>query len=44
VKCASGCTIAVPAISQRMLYYQVKYRDAANNTVASGKLEIVAIP
>ena len=44
VKCASGCTVAVPAISQRMLYYQVKYRDASNNTVATGKLETVAVP
>ena len=44
VKCTSGCTVAVPAISQRMLYYQVKYRDAANNTVATGKIETVAVP
>ena len=42
--CAHGCTIAVPAISQRMLYYQVKYRDASNKTLAVGDMEVIAIP
>ena len=42
--CANGCTIAVPAISQRMLYYQVKYRDASNKTLATGQMEVIAIP
>ena len=31
---ATGCTITIPAISQRILYYQIQYR-AANNTVLS---------
>jgi|GEM_PF-5888855 len=44
VPCANGCTVAIPAISQRMLYYQVKYRDASNRTVATGQLEVVAVP
>jgi hypothetical protein len=42
--CAGGCTVAIPAISQRMLYYQVKYRDASNRTVATGQVETVAVP
>jgi hypothetical protein len=42
--CANGCTIAIPAISQRMLYYQVKYRDASNRTLATGRMEVTAIP
>jgi hypothetical protein len=42
--CGSGCTIAVPAISERMLYYRVKYRDAANRTVATGKMEVMVVP
>jgi hypothetical protein len=41
--CANGCTIAVPAISERMLYYQVKYRDASNKTLATGEMEVVTI-
>ena len=42
--CAAGCTLAIPAISQRMLYYQVKYRDASNKTLATGRMEVIAIP
>ncbi|MCX6629234.1 MAG: hypothetical protein NTW28_16575 [Candidatus Solibacter sp.] len=42
--CANGCSIAIPAISQRVLYYQVKYRDASNGTLATGQIEAVAIP
>jgi hypothetical protein len=44
VPCASGCSVAIPAISQRMLYYQVKYRDASNRTVATSQIETVAVP
>jgi hypothetical protein len=44
VPCASGCTVAIPAISQRILYYQVKYRNAANATVATSQIQTVAIP
>jgi hypothetical protein len=40
--CASGCTIAIPAISQRVLYYQVTYR-AANNTVLSSDPPIAVV-
>jgi hypothetical protein len=42
--CASGCTVAVPAIPQRMLYYQVKYRNSQNQTIATGQIEVVAVP
>jgi hypothetical protein len=44
VPCSNGCSVAIPAISQRMLYYQVKYRDASNRTVATGQIETVAVP
>ena len=42
--CANGCTIALPAISQRVLYYQVLYRDAANQVVATGRTELIVTP
>jgi hypothetical protein len=42
--CATGCSVAIPAISQRILYYQVKYRDASNNTVATSQIQTVAVP
>jgi hypothetical protein len=44
LSCAGGCTVAVPALSQRILYYQVKYRDASNRTLATGQVEVVAVP
>jgi hypothetical protein len=33
--CAIGCTITIPAISQRILYYQILYRDAGNAVLYS---------
>ncbi len=42
--CSTGCTIVIPAISQRMLYYQVKYRDVSNHTKATGRVEVVNVP
>ena len=42
--CASGCTIAIPAISQRVLYYQVKYRAANNTVLAADPLAAVVVP
>jgi hypothetical protein len=44
VQCTSGCSVAIPAISQRVIYYQVKYRDASNNTVATSQIQTVAVP
>ena len=44
VPCANGCSVAIPAISQRLLYYQVKYRDGSNNTVATSEIEVVSVP
>src|SRR5207244_2593015 len=28
--CASGCSVVIPALSQRVVYYQVLYRDSGN--------------
>jgi hypothetical protein len=42
--CSAGCTIALPGISQRILYYQIKYRDVSNQTVATGRVEVIAVP
>ncbi|MGD0015545.1 MAG: hypothetical protein ABSD56_14160, partial [Bryobacteraceae bacterium] len=35
LSCASGCTVVLPAISQRVVYYRVKYRDAANRVIST---------
>lgn len=42
--CAGGCTIAIPAISQRVLYYQVSYRDQSNAVVSASPQQIAAVP
>ena len=43
VACTNGCTISVPAISQRVLYYQVLLRNASNQVVGQMAPEAVAI-
>ena len=42
--CASGCTITIPAISQRILYYQVQYRNASNTVIAADPVSSVIVP
>ena len=42
--CASGCTITIPAISQRILYYRVEYRAANNAVLTAGPLTSVVVP
>ena len=37
--CERGCAIKVPAISQRILYYQVVYDNGV-----TGPIEVVAVP
>jgi hypothetical protein len=42
--CASGCAVAIPALSQRVLYYQVLYRDSHNMAIAQTAKQMVATP
>jgi hypothetical protein len=44
VPCAAGCTVAVPAISQRVLYARGVFRDATRKTVVKGPITVVATP
>jgi hypothetical protein len=44
VPCSTGCTVTLPALSQHMIYYQIKYRNVSNQTVATGQLEVIAVP
>jgi len=41
--CTGGCTIAIPAIPGRVLYYVVEQRDKAGN-VTSGDTQIIVVP
>ncbi|HTX38765.1 MAG TPA: hypothetical protein VME43_27250 [Bryobacteraceae bacterium] len=34
--CAFGCTVAVPAVSQHVVYYRIKFRNASGQVVYTG--------
>jgi hypothetical protein len=34
VPCRSGCTITIPALPGRVVYYRVEARDSAGKTIA----------
>jgi hypothetical protein len=42
--CTAGCTIAIPALSQHVLYYRWKYRDSSGNVVSTSQTTAVAVP
>ena len=44
VECASGCTITVPGISQRVLYYRSRYLDASGQTISTTAASAVVVP
>jgi hypothetical protein len=44
VSCSSGCSVAIPALLQRVVYYRVLYRDSSNNVVAQTRIQIAPAP
>jgi hypothetical protein len=42
--CATGCAVAIPALSQRVLYYRWKYRDAFGKVIATSAIRATATP
>jgi hypothetical protein len=42
--CSAGCTVAIPALSQRVLYYRWKYRDAFGKVIATSDIRATATP
>jgi hypothetical protein len=42
--CSTGCTISIPGISRKVLYYRYKYRDAANRVLATGPVQVSVVP
>ena len=43
LSCASGCTIAVPAISSRVLYYATEYRNSGGSVIATGPTQVTTV-
>lgn len=39
--CSGGCTIQIPAIAERVVYYQVVYRDASNVVIRTDAIQTV---
>ncbi len=44
VACTDGCTIEVPALSQHVVYYRVKYLNRGGRPVSTGDIHAVAVP
>jgi hypothetical protein len=44
VPCATGCTVTVPALSQRVLYYRWKYLSGSGQVVSSSQVHVVVTP
>jgi len=42
--CSAGCTITIPAISQRVLYYKVEYRNASNTVLSATPNQVLLVP
>jgi hypothetical protein len=42
--CAGGCSVAIPGLPQRVLYYRVRYRDANNRVLAQTGVQLTVTP
>jgi hypothetical protein len=43
VACTSSCTVTIPAIAQRVLYWRVVYRNAVNAVISRGQINTRAV-
>ncbi len=44
LSCSSGCTPVIPALSQRIMWYRIKYRNAGNGVIKTGEVQTIATP
>ncbi len=42
--CSSGCTIAIPAISGKVVFYRWSYRNASQAVIATSPLQVTVVP
>jgi len=42
VPCSGGCTVTIPALPERIVYFQALYRDASNNVIGQGPRQMTA--
>jgi hypothetical protein len=42
--CTTSCTVVLPALSQRILWYQWVFRDGSNNVVATSPAQVLVTP
>jgi hypothetical protein len=44
IPCQSGCTITIPVLAQRVVYYRLQYRRADGSLVSSGPVQVGVTP
>jgi hypothetical protein len=44
VACTTSCTVDIPTISGKVVYYRVVYRNSSNATVSTGSLTAAIVP
>ncbi len=44
VACSNGCTIEIPGLSRRVVYYRVRYRNAAGLLLATSGVKVAIVP
>ncbi|MBM3724375.1 MAG: hypothetical protein FJW40_02970 [Acidobacteria bacterium] len=42
--CTGSCTVTVPGISHRIVYYRIRYRNALNQVIASSAIQAEVVP
>jgi hypothetical protein len=44
LSCSLGCIVTIPALSQRVMWYQWVFRNGSNNIIGTAPIEVLATP